>query len=247
MERARGIAEFLLGPLSAADGAAAAGLARRPDRATSRFADDYGAVVERPARAAGGDRRAALAARGRAARPRWRSSSSTTRADGGFYLAPVDGEALVARTKNVDDNPTPSANALAGGRAARARAASTATPSASGIGASGLRIVRDLVPRLPHAFGRTLALLDAYVEAPQEIAVVGPPGPARDALVAEASRHLLPHAVLVVADPAEPGFDDVPLLAGKTAVDGAPAAYVCERFACRQPVTSAEELAALLG
>jgi hypothetical protein len=53
--------------------------------------------------------------------------------------------------------------------------------------------------------------------------------------------------VLVVADPDEAGFEDVPLLAGKTAVGGAPAAYVCERFACRQPVTSADELGALLG
>jgi uncharacterized protein YyaL (SSP411 family) len=38
--------------------------------------------------------------------------------------------------------------------------------------------------------------------------------------------------------------DEVPLLAGKHLVDGAPAVYVCERFVCRAPATRPEELTA---
>ena len=40
--------------------------------------------------------------------------------------------------------------------------------------------------------------------------------------------------------------DGVALLEGRAPVDGHAAAYVCERFVCQAPVTSAEELEASL-
>ena len=46
-----------------------------------------------------------------------------------------------------------------------------------------------------------------------------------------------PRAVVAVG-PSE----EVPLLAGKSLVDGRPAVYVCERFVCKAPVTDPEEV-----
>jgi uncharacterized protein YyaL (SSP411 family) len=92
-----------------------------------------------------------------------------------------------------------------------------------------LRLVRDVIPRAPSAFGWALCALDLHLSAPRELAILGGP---EDAVARRALAERDPNAV-VAFGPA----DDVPLLAGKTHVDGRPTLYVCERFACRAPVT----------
>jgi uncharacterized protein YyaL (SSP411 family) len=84
-----------------------------------------------------------------------------------------------------------------------------------------------------------LCALDLHFSKPQEIAIVGDSGELR----AAALEGYRPNAVFAFSDAPT---DTVPLLAGKDLVDGSPAAYVCESFACRRPVTGAEDLRALL-
>jgi uncharacterized protein YyaL (SSP411 family) len=146
----------------------------------------------------------------------------------GFFLTPRDGEALVARQKDLDDNPTPSGNSMLGYvllRLARIWGDDELERRAVGV----LRLVRDVIPRAPQAFGWALCALDLYLAPPRELAIVGTP---RDAVARRALAELEPNAV-VAFGPA----DDVPLLAGKDFVDGKPALYVCERFACQRPIT----------
>ena len=147
---------------------------------------------------------------------------------GGFFLTPVDGERLVARQKAFDDNPTPSGSSMLAFVLLRlARIWGDDELEREAVGA--LRLVRDLLVRAPTAFGWALCALDLHLSAPRELAILGGP----DSEVAGAAlRGFDPNAV-VAFGPA----DDVPLLEGKTLVEGKPAVYVCERFACQAPAT----------
>ena len=152
---------------------------------------------------------------------------------GGFFLAPAEGEQLVARQKAFDDNPTPSGSSMLAFvllRLARIWGDDELEREA----VSALRLIRDLLPRAPQAFGWALCALDLHLSPSRELAIVG----GADSEVALAAlRGFDPNAV-VAFGPA----DDVPLLEGKMLVDGRPAVYVCERFACRAPVTEAAAL-----
>ncbi|HEY3578865.1 MAG TPA: thioredoxin domain-containing protein [Gaiellaceae bacterium] len=152
---------------------------------------------------------------------------------GGFFLAPADGEQLVARQKAFDDNPTPAGSSMLAFVLLRlARIWGDDDLERTAVGA--LRLVRDLLPRAPSAFGWALCALDLHLSPPRELAIVGVP----DSEIARAALQSFDPNAVVAFGPA----DDVPLLEGKTLVDGEPAVYVCERFACRAPVTDPADL-----
>ncbi len=152
---------------------------------------------------------------------------------GGFFLTSADGEQLVARQKALDDNPTPAGSSMLAFVLLRlARIWGDDELERQAVGA--LRLVRDLLPRAPSAFGWALCALDLHLSPPRELAIVG----GADSEVARAAlRGFDPNAVVAFG----PG-EDVPLLEGKTLVEGEPAVYACERFACRAPVTDASKL-----
>ena len=106
------------------------------------------------------------------------------------------------------------------------------------VAEDALATVATLAEKAPRFAGWSLAAAQTMLTGgPLEVAVVGPAGADRDALAARARR--LPGAIVVVA--AGPR-DDVPLLSGRTAVDGRAAAYVCRGFVCERPVTSPDEI-----
>jgi uncharacterized protein YyaL (SSP411 family) len=99
------------------------------------------------------------------------------------------------------------------------------------------------VRRYPQGFGRILAALEFYFNPTREIVLLG----ASDELKNEIWREYLPNKVVVLAEDADDSAEFIPLLRERTLLDGRPTAYVCENFACRRPVTSAEDLREQLG
>ena len=106
-------------------------------------------------------------------------------------------------------------------------------------GVGVLRLMRDAMVRAPTAFGWLLVALDQYLAQHRELAIVGP----RDAPVAQAALATVAPTDVVAFGPDE----TIPLLAGRLLVEGRPAVYVCERFACRVPVTDAASFDASAG
>jgi uncharacterized protein len=154
---------------------------------------------------------------------------------GGFFLTPADAEQLVVRKKELDDHPTPSGNSMIAYvllRLARIYGEDELERRAVSV----FRLVHRVFERAPSAVGHALCALDLHFSPPKEIAIVGSPA---DEVARAALAPFDPNAV-VAFGPAE----GVPLLEGKTFVDGRPAVYVCERFACRAPVTEPDELTA---
>jgi uncharacterized protein YyaL (SSP411 family) len=147
---------------------------------------------------------------------------------GGFFQTPRDGEQLVARKKELDDHPTPSGNAMLAYVLLRL-ARIWGDDELERRGVSVLRIVRDALTRAPSAFGWLLVALHQHLAPHREIAVAGLP----EAPVARAAVEGAAETDVIAFGPA----DDVPLLEGRTEVDGKTAVYVCERFACALPVT----------
>jgi uncharacterized protein YyaL (SSP411 family) len=139
----------------------------------------------------------------------------------------------VARKKELDDHPTPSGNAMLAYVLLRLGRI-WGDDELERRGVSLLRLVRDSLTRAPSAFGWGLVALDQQLAPHRELAIVG----SADAPVARAALEAAASTDVIAFGPA----GDVPLLAGRTEVDGRTAVYVCERFTCALPVTDPAEL-----
>jgi uncharacterized protein YyaL (SSP411 family) len=173
--------------------------------------------------------------------------------EGGFYDTSDDHETLITRPRDLQDNATPSGNAMAVTTllkladftndlryvdTAHQALAQMQTPTGGGM-----------MSQYPLGFGQWLQALAYALSKPREIAIIGDPdSDDTQALLNAVRTGYRPFQVVALGSPLgqRPGRAAVPLLLDRGLVDGRAAAYVCRDFACQAPVTEPEALADLL-
>ncbi|TDD64647.1 thioredoxin domain-containing protein [Jiangella aurantiaca] len=169
---------------------------------------------------------------------------------GGFFDTGDDATdarlAGLRRPQDPTDNATPSGWSAAAG-ALLGFAAYTGSDRHRTAAGDALGIYDALAARAPRFAGWGLAVAEAWLAGPAEVAVVGPRDDPRTAVLhAVALRSGSPGAMVVAGDPDDPASAVVPLLRDRGVVGGAPAAYVCRGFVCELPATDPDRLAAQL-
>src|SRR5438067_603706 len=116
------------------------------------------------------------------------------------------------------------------------------------------KTIDAFAPQIGHfasAMPQMLVALDLTLSEPRQIVIAGDRDSAETrALVAEAHRHFVPNKVLLLADGGGGQRyleEKLEALRGMKPVGGKSAAYVCENFTCKAPVTDPKALGALLG
>jgi hypothetical protein len=163
---------------------------------------------------------------------------------GGFYDTSDDHETLVTRPKDIQDNATPSGNAMLvtvlfklALLTAEARYADAATDAA--------RSVQPILAQHPTAFAQWLTALAFALGDAKEIALVGEPEQSDMRALLDVT--FTPYRPFKVVALKRPDTESpIPLLTGREQRRAQATAAVCYHFACRLPVTSAEELRAQL-
>jgi uncharacterized protein len=161
---------------------------------------------------------------------------------GRWFDTADDAEALLVRPADPLDGATPSgASSIADALLTAAhlvpapRADRYATAAAEALSSA-----TPVLAKLPRSGGNWLAVAEAAVRGPLQIAVATA---SSGSALLSAARRLAPGGAVVIGG----AVNSSELLIARDRVDGADAAYVCRGRVCDLPVTTAEGLAAALG
>jgi hypothetical protein len=166
--------------------------------------------------------------------------------DGAFYDTSDDHETLITRPRDLQDNATPSGNAMAATTLLKLAGLTNELRTVD-IAHQALAQMQGMMRQYPLGFGQWLQALAYALSKPREIAIVGDPDSAdTQALLNVVRDGYRPFQVVALGAQAthEPA---VPLLRDRGLVDEQAAAYVCRDFACKAPVSTVQALEGFLG
>jgi len=161
--------------------------------------------------------------------------------DGGFFDTRDDHEALLVRPKDIQDNATPSGNALAATALLQLATYGDRDKWRSVVDGM-LASIQNAFLRYPTSFAQWISAADFALGPTREVAIVGDLENAMtQSLLKTLWKNYRPRQVAAIsAYPPEPGSPG--LLIDRPLLNDQPTAYVCRGFVCLQPVNSPEEM-----
>ena len=161
--------------------------------------------------------------------------------EGGFFDTPHDGEKLIIRPKDIQDNATPSGNSLACQSLIKL-AAFTDEGKYRDIAEKSLRVISSFVLRYPLGFANWLSAAENAAGTMKQVAVLGEAHEKNFQQMINILRAEY-RPGLVTAASSHPIKEGSPaLLNDRTMLENLPTAYVCEGFVCKLPTTEVQTL-----
>jgi uncharacterized protein YyaL (SSP411 family) len=169
--------------------------------------------------------------------------------NGGYFSTSGEDKSVFLRMKDDNDGAEPAASSVAALNLLRL-AQFRNNKQMAGRARKTIDAFATTLSHFPSAMPQMLVALDAASSKPRQIVIAGKGEvPETKALLGEVNRHFLPKTILVLADGAEGQKylgEQNEAIGAMSPIDGKSAAYVCENFTCKAPVTDPKELAALL-
>ncbi|HEU5247330.1 MAG TPA: thioredoxin domain-containing protein [Candidatus Udaeobacter sp.] len=169
--------------------------------------------------------------------------------NGGYFSTSGKDESVFLRMKDDNDGAEPAASSVAALnllRLAQFRDDKQMVERAR----KTIDAFTTTLSHFPSAMPQMLVALDYSLSKPRQIVIAGKKDtPETKALLGEVNQHFLPKTVLFLADGAEGQKylgERSEAIRAMSPIDGKPAAYVCENFTCKAPVTEPKQLAELL-
>src|SRR5438874_3601821 len=171
--------------------------------------------------------------------------------NGGYFSTSGKDQSVFLRMKDDNDGAEPAASSVAALNLLRL---SQLRDDPAAAGAERARKTIDAfattLSHFPSAMPQMLVALDFSLSKPRQIVIAGKKdAPETKAFLKEVHRHFLPKTILILADGAEGQKylgEKNDAIRAMSPIDGKPAAYVCENFTCKAPVTVPKKLAELL-
>jgi uncharacterized protein YyaL (SSP411 family) len=169
--------------------------------------------------------------------------------EGAFFTTPGDDPSLVLRIKDDYDGAEPSGNSVAIMNLLRL-AAMTGRQELRDSAEKALKAFSGRLAVAPLAAPQMLAACEFALGPQREVVIVGDrTSPDTKELVSTMQRRFLPNQVALLVDGEETRCAlsaNLPAIAEMGKLRGRAAAYVCQNYSCRLPVSSPEEFSELL-